>query len=187
MTAPIRDSELTKEEILRQNPLLECPAKVLDEIAIVNVNYYSFDGNVHSGQLAVHKKLADDVEGAFKIILEDKFPIESVIPVSDKRFEWDDTISTSANNTSAFNYRFVRGTEEISAHAFGRAIDINPRLNPYFPGKKVFPVHSSYNPEVEGTILAQSRLVEYFKDLGWRWGGDWNEDLDFQHFEKPED
>jgi hypothetical protein len=67
----------------------------------------------------------------------------------------------------------------------GRAIDINPKLNPYFPGDKVFPPHATYNPAIPGTILAENRLVKYFEDLGWRWGGNWDEDLDYQHFEKP--
>jgi hypothetical protein len=78
----------------------------------------------------------------------------------------------------------VRGTRVLSNHSKGKAIDINPKLNPYFPGKKVFPEHASYDPKVAGTILANSKLVEYFKDLGWKWGGDWDEDLDYQHFEK---
>lgn len=185
MTKPIIDSALTTEEILRQNPRLHCPEEVLDQLAVIEVSYYSFDGLMHTGQLAVHKDLVDDVQGAFTIILEDKFPIESVIPVADKRFDWDDSISTAANNSSAFNYRFVRNTKDISSHAFGRAIDINPRLNPYFPAGKVFPAHASYDLRVKGTIHAQSRLVAYFENLGWRWGGNWDEDFDYQHFEKP--
>lgn len=186
MNTPIVDSALTPEEIIKQNPMFHCPTEVLKRIVVVEVKYYSFDGRIHSGQVAVHQDLADDVKGAFKLLLNDKFPIQSAIPIADVKFGWDDGVSTSANNTSAFNYRHVRDTKVMSNHATGRAIDINPRLNPYFPGEKVFPLQASYDPGVEGTILASSKLVKYFEDLGWCWGGKWDEDLDFQHFEKPQ-
>ena len=39
--------------------------------------------------------------------------------------------SIEADNTSAFNCRFVDGTTRYSEHAYGRAIDINPIENPY--------------------------------------------------------
>ena len=185
MTKPLIDSALTIEEILQQNPKLQCPDEVLEQLTVIEVSYYSFDGQIHTGQLAVHKDLVEDVKGAFTIILEDKFPIQSVIPVADKRFDWDDSISTAANNSSTFNYRYVRNTKDISSHAFGRAIDINPRLNPYFPDGIVFPAHASYDPKTKGAIVEHSRLVQYFDSLGWRWGGNWDEDLDYQHFEKP--
>ena len=35
------------------------------------------------------------------------------------------------NNSSAFNYRFIAGTERFSKHAFGRALDVNPLQNPF--------------------------------------------------------
>lgn len=35
------------------------------------------------------------------------------------------------NNTSCFNYRIVDGTDHLSKHALGCAIDINPFYNPY--------------------------------------------------------
>jgi hypothetical protein len=34
------------------------------------------------------------------------------------------------NNTSAFNCRDIPGTNEPTQHAYGRAIDLNPLLNP---------------------------------------------------------
>ena len=39
--------------------------------------------------------------------------------------------SIEADNTSAFNCRFVDGTTRYSEHAYGRAIDVNPIENPY--------------------------------------------------------
>ena len=46
----------------------------------------------------------------------------------------DDHRSMNADNTSAFNCRFVAGTSRWSQHAYGRAIDLNPIENPYVSG-----------------------------------------------------
>ena len=155
-----------------------------DDLTVIEVEYLSFDGKVHKGQLAVHRELAEDIRGVFKLLITEKFPVQSVIPISDERYLWDDTLSTNQNNTSAFNYRFVRNTSNMSNHSDGRAIDINPRLNPYIVDGRAFPAHSSYNPNIPGTILSVSKLVGYFKKLGWQWGGDWETNPDYQHFEK---
>ena len=184
MQKTIVDSAMAINEATRQNPEFHCPPEVLDQIVLITVNYYSFDRKIHTGQIAIHKDLAEDVQGAFKLLLDDKFPIQSVIPISEDRFMWQDDISTVENNTSTFNYRCVRDTDIMSNHATGRAIDINPKHNPYFPGEKVYPPHASYDPHVSGTILPDSKLVAYFEGLGWRWGGNWDEDSDYQHFEK---
>lgn len=180
----ISDSSLTVSEILKQNPRSVCPDEVTDDLRVFEVQYYSFDNRIHAGQIAAHKDLVEDIQDAFSLLLAEKFPIQSVIPISDDTYRWDDSLSTGANNCSSFNYRYVRDTEELSNHATGRAIDINPKFNPYFPGTQVFPVGCSYDPAVRGTILSDSNLVSYFKNRGWAWGGDWTEDPDYHHFEK---
>lgn len=178
------DSLMDKREAIKQNPLLPCPDYILNKLQLCSVLYYSFDGLVHGGQIVSHKDLVDDITGAFKLLKREKFPIQTVIPMSDPRYQWSDDLSTAANNTSAFNYRKVRFTNILSYHATGCAIDINPKLNPYFPGGQTFPPNASYDVSVPGTILADSNLVRYFKNLGWTWGGDWTDDPDYQHFEK---
>lgn len=181
----IVDSNLTINESKKQNPAFICPIEAIDQITIVTVTYYSFDGRIHEGQIALHCDLADDVKGAFALMLKRKFPIQSVIPICDKKFAWDDGVSTSANNTSGFNYRYVRDTLTLSNHSTGRAIDINPKLNPYFLRNEVFPKNGTYNPSEPGTITADSEIVAYFERCGWHWGGHWVDDRDYQHFEKP--
>ena len=49
----------------------------------------------------------------------------------------DDHRSMAANNTSAFNCRFVSGTRRWSMHAYGRAVDLNPVQNPWVSGSEV--------------------------------------------------
>lgn len=40
--------------------------------------------------------------------------------------------SMEDNNSSAFNYRPIEGTDRPSKHALGTAIDINTLYNPYY-------------------------------------------------------
>ena len=183
-TTPIFDSAESFASILRQNPSHKCPQEILDSLSVFFVDYISFDGKLHRGQIAAHKDLESDIKSAFMLILNSRFPIQSVVPISNKKYMWDDTISTTENNTSAFNYRYVRNTSRLSTHSWGRALDINPLLNPYFPGDKVFPAGATYETEIPGTILADSILVIYFKKMGWSWGGDWIDEPDYQHFYK---
>jgi len=126
----------------------------------------------------------------FDVALKEHFPIHSVIPISDKQFRkddrWDDDLSMEANNTSAFNYRFVTGSSHrLSEHAYGRSIDINPLQNPYIKGDTILPKGAKYDPDVNGTLTTDHPIVLTFLRLGWEWGGNWTSCRDYQHFEKP--
>jgi len=66
------------------------------------------------------------------------FQIERITPIEE--FNGDDDASMAANNTSAFNCRDVTGQPgKFSNHSWGRAIDINPLINPYVKGDKIYP------------------------------------------------
>ncbi len=151
-------------------------------LTIVNVYYYSFDGKLHKGQIVINKELVRDIKDIFKLIREKKFPIKKVIPIS--KYNWNDETSMEDNNTSAFNYRKIKGTKKLSYHATGRAIDINPKLNPRIKSGRVIPKGSFYNKKVPGTILKSSFIVKFFLKNGWDWGGNWKHSKDYQHFEK---
>jgi len=156
---------------------------------ILKLKYFSFDGKFHRGQLVIDKDLVKDIKKIFKFARREKFPIFSVIPVSDPRFRkngrWDDDLSMIANNTSAFNYRVKTGGGDLSNHAYGRAIDINTVQNPYVKGKLILPPNGSYVPNTAGTLTAEHPIVKMFIRLGWDWGGNWTRLQDYQHFEKP--
>ncbi len=175
----IVDSGPTLEEALAG---LKIPQNIRKTLAIITVKYWGFDNKIHKGQLVINKKLSDEVKQIFDKIFRLRFPIKSVIPIV--KFGWDDEKSMLANNTSAFNYRKIKGTERLSNHAFGLAIDINPLLNPYVKKNSVEPKGAVYNPELSGTITKNSDVVKIFKSYGWNWGGDWTRGKDYQHFEK---
>lgn len=159
------------------------PEDIRTTLALVSVPFYSFEGDIQSGQLVVHQDLTKDIHTIFDALLAMRFPIQHIVPIA--AFNWDDNASMKANNTSAFNYRYIVGTSELSNHSFGRAIDINPFQNPYYARTgMVYPHGAIYDIDAPGTIRADGEVVTLFKKLGWVWLGEREEHKDYQHFEK---
>jgi len=182
---PIVDSDISLAQALRK----EAPPEFKRRQRIIDLLYYSFDGKIHKGQLVIDERLAGDIREVFQVILETKFPVGSVIPISHDRFfrngKWnEDDLSMMANNTSAFNYRLVTGGKSLSRHAYGLALDINPLQNPYIKGSTVLPPGAVYDTRKPGTLSPGSPVVKTFIRLGWTWGGNWVSLKDYQHFEK---
>ena len=175
----VLDSWMTLEEALFGK---EIPEDIRNAQALVAIRYVSFDGAMHQGQIVVHKAVAEEVKEIFDELLSHKFPIEVAKPIV--AYDWDDQASMTANNTSAFNYRTIAGTDRLSNHAYGLAIDVNPRLNPFVKGDVIEPAGATYDPDIPGTLAADSPAVLAFKKRGWEWGGDWETLKDWQHFEK---
>lgn len=186
MSSIVIDSSLSTEDALRQNPASVCPDDILQKQRVIEVVYWTFDNTMHQGQVVIHEELVQDVKEIFELLVNVHFPLTSVIPIADPRFNWDDEKSMKANNTSGFNYRTIANTTKISNHAFGRALDINPFLNPFIKEDLIRPVGAQYNPSVPGTISFDSEIVKIFKSKGWEWGGDWTDRKDYQHFQKTE-
>ncbi|MCX7909684.1 MAG: M15 family metallopeptidase [Ignavibacteria bacterium] len=176
----IIDSDLTFEEAIKGS---KAPKEIIDSLTLIDVFYYSFDKKLHKGQIVIHKELKDEVLEIFEMIKILKFPVGKVVPIV--KYNWSDDKSMKDNNTSSFNYRTISGTNRLSLHARGRAIDINPFLNPVvYPDGKVIPEGSSYNPKKLGTFYDTHPVVLEFKRLGWRWGGDFQSYKDYHHFDK---
>lgn len=179
----ILDSALSKKEALRDNPQFPCPSAIRARQRLITLDYWSFDGAVHRGQMVLDRRIAFDVEAVFEGLLQERFPLAKVVPIA--VYDFDDMRSMQDNNSSGFNYRKMDDRDELSLHAFGQAIDINPLLNPYIRGEHVLPTGARYDPCVPGTLTGDSLPVRLFKARGFIWGGDWVECKDYQHFEKP--
>ncbi len=178
----------------------ECPV-ALDRLNLVRVSYVDFDGNKHhDGQLVVLDVVADSVIAIFRELFENQFPINSIHLIND--YHGNDYKSMEANNSSAFNCRLIQGTNLTSIHSYGLAIDINPEQNPYALNKyelgKVFvPVYPPAGMDymnrknirhgmVESIVNKQTgeTVVDIFYKHGFtEWGGNWNEPLDWHHFQ----
>lgn len=160
----------------------EIPKDISDKLTLIAVPFLSFEGEVCEGELVVHADLAEETKDIFNTLFEKRFLIERMVPVV--MYGWDDDASMAANNSSAFNYRFIAGTDRLSNHSSGRAIDINPFQNPYTQRDgRVVPEGAQYDPSQPGTVTEDIAAV--FKAHGWQWGGDWQDRKDWQHFEKP--
>ncbi len=164
----------------------DAPADIHDALVALVVLHVGFDGFEHEGTMVVHRDVATDVEELFEEMRRRRFPLESVVPASDPRFNWSDKAMTAANNSSGFNYRTIAGMNRLSYHAFGRAIDLNPALNPCVRDGRSEPPGATYDLEKPGTIGSDSFIVTFLESRGWTWGGRWTEPIDYQHFQKPE-
>ena len=163
----------------------------------VTVNFWGFDGKRSRGALVVHAAVADRAAQAFTRLYEQRFRIRQM-RVMDRSWGHnpkgpgaDDYAAMDADNTSAFNCRYVGGQEARKAwsnHAYGQAIDVNDFENPYRDDTgRVWPDtwfvrHREPAPGVFAS--STSAPVRAFTALGFSWGGRWAAP-DLQHFEVP--
>ncbi len=163
-----------------------CPVAP-EDLRQLTLTYLDFEGARRTGILLVNKDLASETLRIFRSLLDRGFMIERMEPV--ENFGGDDDASMAADNTSAFNCRDATGKPGIfSNHSWGRAIDINPLINPYVKGSKVLPPggrgYLDRTREHKGSILKDGFVVDEFEKAGWTWGGNWPDRQDYQHFEK---
>lgn len=171
---------MTLEEALSGK---EIPLTIRETLTLLNIEYCGFDEQQHNGQIVIHRELKNEVRKIFEEILLARFPIEKLVPVV--AYDWSDDDSMADNNSSAFNYRRAVGKLRLSQHAYGRAIDINPRQNPYIKDLLVLPPKATYNMSERGTLLGAGPAVAAFEKRGWIWGGRWTTLKDWHHFAKP--
>lgn len=162
-----------------------CPVKLVD-LRYIKVGYFDDNLSTKQGELIVHKDVAIQIVDIFKELYISKFPIHSIKLIDD--FKGDDNLSMRANNTSSYNCRVVPNTNKISKHAYGLAIDINPKINPYIKNENIMPSNAkkyvNRKLKVQGMIKKGDVVYKAFIKRGWKWGGDWKYSKDYQHFYK---
>jgi hypothetical protein len=160
-----------------------CPVP-LRALRVLHVTIWGFDRDAHRGELIVHRRWAEDLAHVLRRIYHARFPVRRMRPVD--RYGGDDRRSMRADNTSAFNCRFVAGTTRWSQHAYGSAIDINPVENPYVSGDRVSPragrPFADRSLRRRGMIHRGDLVRRAFHRIGWGWGGSWSGAKDYQHF-----
>ncbi len=159
-----------------------CPVGFSD-LRLLTVSHWGFDRRPRRGRLVVHREEARPILAAMRKLYRLRFPIRRMRLVD--AYGADDRRSMAADNTSAFNCRFVAGTTTWSEHAYGRAIDLNPIENPYVTdsGYVSPPAGARFadrSPHRRGMV--GGRAVRAFAEVGWGWGGNWPGPRDFQHF-----
>ena len=159
----------------------------------MSVLYVNFKGNTSTGDIICNKAIAQDLVEIFYELYQADYQIEQIRLVDE--YGADDLLSMQDNNTSCFNYRTIAGTNRISMHGRGLAIDINPFFNPYITYKngkqQVSPVGAeSYADRTQPfayKIDENDLCYRLFTAHGFSWGGNWNHSKDYQHFEKKTD
>lgn len=160
-----------------------CPVG-LGELRLVRATHLDFDGNSTQGALVVHERYARGMIDVLRRLWAKRFPIRRMELID--RYGGDDHRSMAHDNTSAFNCRFVAGTTRWSMHAYGKAVDINPRENPYVSGDLVSPPEgrrfADRSRRRPGMIFRDGPVRRSFERIvGWEWGGLWPGPIDYQH------
>lgn len=161
-----------------------------EELRYVRVRYIDFDGLPQEGELICNKAIAQDLVEIFYELYQASYPIEKIRLIDE--YNADDDLSCLDNNTSCFNYRVVGGSTNLSKHALGLAIDINPFYNPYVtypngverispPGSEPYADRSLDFPY---KIDENDLCYQLFAAHGFTWGGHWKTLKDYQHFQK---
>jgi hypothetical protein len=161
-----------------------CPVG-LHNLRLLKLSVWGFDNRVHRGRLVVNEDAARPMLTVMRRLFQLRFPIRRMRLVD--AYGADDHRSMEADNTSAFNCRFVAGTERWSEHAYGRAIDVNPIENPYADSDGyVSPPQGApfadRSRRAKGLVHRGGPVVAAFAAVGWEWGGNWDWPKDFQHF-----
>ncbi len=173
-----------------------CPP--LAELALLQIAHLGFDGAPLLGQLIVAAELVPVTRALFARLWQLGFPIRSMRLIEDHA--GSDDASMAADNCSAFNFRTIANTTLLSQHALGRAIDINPRENPWLPrgieaaGAAGAAASGTVEPAAgaafldrrqvrPGMIVRPGPVTAALDELGWEWGGDWPR-ADYHHIMK---
>lgn len=175
----IVDCHYTFEEAIAGT---KAPIRIVQQLQLIDVLYYSTDGKVHQGQILTNKKIAQQLQALFMFMKQMRFPVAHAIPIV--KYNWNDDLSMQANNTSSFCYRNLG----YSKHALGLAIDINPFFNPLrwkqgYTNRQIKPIGASYNPNVAGSFYPSNPVIEKAKKLGLHWGHYFSNKYDDHHFE----
>jgi len=163
-----------------------CPV-AMEQLRLLTVPYWGQDQHYHHGQMIVHQRVAKSMAAILTELAKKQFVIGQMKPML--AYHGNDSLAMSANNTSAFNCRKITGqSSKFSLHSYGTAVDINPVWNPYVRGDTILPnqgrAYSDRNHRRSGMIFDHDATYTLFEKNGWRWGGDWHDLKDYQHFEK---
>jgi hypothetical protein len=160
-----------------------CPVG-LEELRYLTVTFWGFDDRAHTGELIVHRRVAEDVTGVFERLFRARFPIEELRVI--RAGEPEAPPTGDGNTSTGFVCRETTLGASWSQHAYGLAVDINPFHNPYTRGDAVVPelatAYLDRDRHRPGMIRRGDVVTGAFADIGWGWGGHWQSAKDWMHF-----
>jgi len=167
-----------------------CPV-ALSDLRLLSVTYRGFDRRAHSGELVVNEAAARPLEGVFHRLYRLRFPIrhmqfsDAYGPRRDRPADNDVSGSFECRDAVPSPCVSAASARGWSMHAYGLAIDINPRENPYVgcgrvrdPESRRYLDRSDFKKGMVGR-----HVVRAFRSIGWGWGGKWTGNTkDYMHF-----
>ena len=111
----------------------------LKDLVYIKFLHFDFNNSIKVGELIVNRNIKDKIISILKELFKNKYQI-SGFKLPDNYFKYNnedgnlvDRKMVLDDNSSSFFYRKIYKTNRLSKHAFGLAIDINPKENPYLP------------------------------------------------------
>jgi hypothetical protein len=178
-----------RDRLIGRNWAPACPVP-LEDLRLVEVSYWNFDGEVKAGPLVLNERVASDVLWVFRRLFRAHFPIEEIeLAAKDRPIRPEDYWDKSRRSvTASFNCRRATGsTSTLSQHSYGWAIDINPLQNPYVRNdgtvlRAIALPFRNRSLHRKGMIHEGDVVVRSFARIGWEWGGQWHTLKDYMHF-----
>ena len=162
-----------------------CPGRP-ENLRALDINHVNYRGRVKRGRIIVDYRIVSNVRRALAKALKKGFRIRRMVPV--QRYGSSDDRSMRADNTSGYNCRRFPSSGRWDRHAYGFAIDINPRRNPQVFSYKLLPSNGKKfvkrQPLRRGMIGHRSVVRRVLVRRGWTWGAQYR-NPDYQHFEIP--
>jgi hypothetical protein len=167
-----------------------CPVE-LSDLRLLTVSYWGFDGQPRTGQLVVNRTAAHPLARVFRQLYRISFPIRHLQfadvygPRSGRPRDGDVSGSFECRQAVPSPCTGGRGTGAWSMHAYGLAVDVNPRENPYVGcGQSRDPAARRYRDRSHHRRgMVTRRVVDAFRSIGWGWGGAWTGNTkDYMHF-----
>jgi hypothetical protein len=165
-----------------------CPVW-LSELRVLSYRYYGFDKQTHIGQIVVNARVAQPLSTVFAKLYRLRFPIRDGAfastygPHPDR--SGDVTASFECRDAAASPCSSSATTHHWSMHAFGEAVDLDPRENPYvgcgMTRDKTALSYLKRSHHRPGMVTPAVRNA--FASIGWGWGGSWvGSTKDYMHF-----
>jgi D-alanyl-D-alanine carboxypeptidase len=165
-----------------------CPVP-LSQLRVLSFLYYGFDRNTHVGHIVVNETVAHPLAVVFGKLYRMSFPIRDAAfsstygPHPDRSgdvtasFECRDAVPSPCSGGTS--------THHWSMHAYGEAVDLDPRENPYVGcGMTRDKTARSYLKRTwHRRGMVTRAVVRAFASIGWGWGGSWyGSTKDYMHF-----
>lgn len=169
----------------------DCPVPA-ERLALVTIQYIDFDGIKHAdGEMIVFDAIAPRVHQIFEELLDMQFPIAKIKSLH--HYDGDDDKSMADNNSASFNFRPIAGSQTVSMHGYGLALDVNPLQNPFVTFDENAGTANIHPPNGWQFLNRRNQkpgmiepIVSLFAKNGFTiWGGSWTSPIDYHHFQPP--